>query len=63
MNLVMVELWNKPTVADEDPEFLDEQNRVISGVSIPNSEEDNQTDDEEKEDIYVNMELGLPKKI
>ena len=58
----MVEQWNKLTVADEDPQLLDEYNRAISDVSIPNGEDDNKTDYAEKEDSYVNMELGLPKK-
>ena len=35
---VMVERWNKLTVMDEDPEFLDKYNRVISDGSIPNDE-------------------------
>ena len=54
----MVDWWNKLTVADEDPEFLDESNRVISDVSIPNGEDDDDTYKEEQEDGYVNMELG-----
>ena len=51
----MVELWNKLTIVDKDTDFLDEYNRVIRYVSISNGEDDNKTDDEEKEDIYVNM--------
>ena len=39
----MVERWNKLTVADEDPEFLDDYNCVISDVSIPSSEENKKT--------------------
>ena len=58
----MVGRWNNLTVAYEDPEFLDKYNRVIGDESIPNGEDDNKTDDEEKEDTYVNMELGLPRK-
>ena len=34
------------TIADEDPEFPDEYNRVISAGSIPNSEDDNETGEE-----------------
>ena len=41
----MLEQWNKLTVADDDPEFLDEYNRVIRDGSIPNVEYDNKTDD------------------
>ena len=44
----MVERRNKLTVADEYPEFLDEYNCVISDGSIPNCEDNNNTDDEEK---------------
>ena len=58
----MVERWNKMTVADKDAEFLDEYNHVVSDGSIPNGEDDKKTDDEEKENSYVNMELGLPRK-
>ena len=60
--LAILYRWNKLTVSDEDPEFLDEYNRVISDRSIPNREDYNDTDDEEKEDGYVNMELGFPRK-
>ena len=45
-DLAMVELWNKLTIADEDPEFLDEYNRVLSDGSIPNGEDDNERDGE-----------------
>ena len=46
----MVEQWNKLTVADEYPEFLDEYNRVISDGLIPNGEDDNETYYEEQDD-------------
>ena len=45
-DFAMVELWNKLTIADEDPEFLDEYNRVLSDGSIPNGEDDNERDGE-----------------
>ena len=35
---------------------------MISDVSIPNVEYNNEIDDKEQEDSYVNMELGLPTK-
>ena len=35
---------------------------MISYGSIPNEEDDNRTYDEEKEDRYVNMELGILRK-
>ena len=60
--LIMVDHQETQNVADEDPEFLDEYNRVISDGSIPNGEDDNETDDKEQEDIYFNMELWLPRK-
>ena len=47
-DLAILEQWNKLTVADEDPEFLDEYNHVISDGSIPNGEDDNETNDEEQ---------------
>ena len=34
--------------SDEDPEFLDKYNRVISDVSIPNGRYNNDTDGENK---------------
>ena len=58
----MVERWNKLTVADEDTEFLDKYNSEISDGSIPNVEDDNKTYDKEKYDIYVNVELVLPRQ-
>ena len=58
----MVQQWNNLTVADEDPEFLDEYNYFISDGSIPNGEDYNETDDKEQEDSYVNMEIVLPRK-
>ena len=47
-DLAMLEWWNKPTVADEDTEFIDDYNRVISDESIPNCEDDNETNDKEQ---------------
>ena len=38
-DLTAVERWNKLAVVDEDPEFLDEFNDVISDGSIPNGED------------------------
>ena len=35
---------------------------MISDGSIPNCEDDNETNDKEQEDSYVNMALGLPRK-
>ena len=35
---------------------------MISYGSIPNSKDDNETDDEVQEDRYVNIELGLLRK-
>ena len=35
---------------------------MISDGSIPNCEDDNETNDKEQEDSYFNMELGLPRK-
>ena len=61
-DLAMVEIWNNLTVVDEDPGFLDQYNRVISDGSIPNDKDNNETDDKEKENSYVNMDLGLPGK-
>ena len=47
-DLATVDRWNKLTVADEDPEFLENFNSVISDGYIPNGEEDNDTYGEEK---------------
>ena len=33
--------WNKLSIADEDPRFLEELNRVISDLSIPDGPDDN----------------------
>ena len=40
-DLAMVYRWNELTIADEDQEFLDEYNYVISDGSIPNVIDDN----------------------
>ena len=40
-DLAMVYRWNELTIADEDQEFLDEYNCVISDGSIPNVIDDN----------------------
>ena len=53
----MVELWNNLTVVDEDTEFFNKYNRVISDGSIPNVEDNNKTYNEEREDIYINLKL------
>ena len=53
----MLERWNKLNVEDEDTELLDEYNCVMSDGSIPNGEDDNNIDDEEKEGSYFNMKL------
>ena len=58
----MVDRWDKLTVADEDPEFLEESNCVISDGLIPNCEDGINTDVEEQEYGCVNIELGLPRK-
>ena len=60
--LVIVYRWNKMTVADEDPEFLNESNRVISDGSIPKDEENNETGNKEKDDGYNNLELVLTRR-
>ena len=36
-----VERWNKLSIADQDPEFLEETNRVISDSSITDGQDDN----------------------
>ena len=70
-----IDRWNKLSIADEDPEFLEELNRVISDSSIPDGPDDNMSDDKEgptpvpgihdqetvPRDAYVDMELGLPR--
>ena len=47
-DLIMVNQWNNLNVADEDPKFLDESNRVISDGSILNGKGDNEADGEEQ---------------
>ena len=37
--------WNKLSIADEDPEFLEELNWVISDSIIPDGPYDNMSDD------------------
>ena len=68
-----IDRWNKLSIADEDPEFLEELNRVISDSSIPDGPDDNMSDDKEEptplpgihdqetvpRDAYVDMEIGI----
>ena len=61
-DLVILERWNNLRVADEDPGFREEYNRVIRDGSIPNGEDDIEIYDNEKEYSYANLELGLPRK-
>ena len=70
-----IDQWNKLSIADEDPEFLEELNRVISDSSIPDGPDDKISDDKEgptpvpgihdqetvPSDAYVDMELGIPR--
>ena len=65
----------KLSIADEDPEFLEEFNQVISDSSIPDGSDDNMSDDKEvptpvpgihdqetvPRDTYNDMELRLPR--
>ena len=69
-----IDRWNKLSITDEDPEFQEELNWVISDCSIPDVPDDNMSDDKElptpipcihdqesvPRDAYVDMELGLP---
>ena len=69
-----IDLWNNLSIADKDPEFLEELNRVISDSSIPDGPDDNVSNNKEgttpvpgfhyqetvPSDAYVDMELGLP---
>ena len=64
----------KLSIADEDHEFLEELNQVISDSSILDGPDDNMSDDKEEptpvpgihdqetvpNDAYIDMELGLP---
>ena len=40
-----IDRWNKLSITDEDPEFLEELNWVISDCSIPDVPDDNMSDD------------------
>ena len=43
-----IDRWNKLSIADEDPEFLEELNRFISDSRILDGPDDNVSDDKEK---------------
>ena len=69
-----IDQWNKLSIEDKNPEFLEELNRVISDSSIPDVTYDNMSDDIEgptpvrgihdqetvSSDSYVDVGLGLP---
>ena len=40
-----IDWWNKLSIADEDPEFLEELNRFISDSRILDGPDDNVSDD------------------
>ena len=51
----MTNQCNKLTIADDNTEFLDKYNSVISDGSIPYGKDDNETDNEGKKYVYINM--------
>ena len=66
--------WNKLSILEEDPEFMEEFNRVINDAKVPHGANDDVNDREDKvsvvpmddkepvhEDSYINMEIGLPR--
>ena len=40
-----IDRWKKLSISDEDPEFLEELNRVISDSSTPDGSDDNMSYD------------------
>ena len=44
---------NKLSVADKDPELLEELNRIISDSSIPDGPDDKMSDDKEDQLVYL----------
>ena len=67
--------WNKLSIVDEDPQLLEELNRVISDLSIQDGPDDNMSNNKEgptpvpgindqetvPRDAYFDMQLGLPR--
>ena len=43
-----IDRWNKLSIVDEDPEFLEEHTQVISESSIQDGLDDNMSDDKEE---------------
>ena len=66
--LDQVDRWNRLSLSDEDPKFIEEFNRVINKSSIPEVD-DKGPEIKENVDIrevvpghaYINMEIGLPR--
>ena len=69
-----VDGWNKLSILEEDPEFMEEFNRVINDAKVPHGADDDVNDREDKasvvpmddeepvhENLYMNMEIGLPQ--
>lgn len=56
--------WNRLSITDDDPEFVEEFNRVINDASVPEADslnpKDEATDQGDSSD-YINMEVGLPR--
>ena len=71
-----IDQLNKLSIADKDPEFVEELNRVISDSIILDGPDDNASDDKEgptpvpgihyqetvPSDGYFDMDLGLPHR-
>ena len=54
--------WNRLSIVDEDPEFVEEFNRVINDATLPEADKLEMREyTPDAFDDYINMELGLPR--
>ena len=53
--------WNRLSLDENDPEFMEEFQRIISDESIPDADDDKAADNTEMFDPYLNMEIDLPR--
>ena len=59
--------WNRLSTDEHDPQFNDEFNKVINDDSVPEADEEQQSQKEKDEttqeifDSYIDMEVGLPR--
>ena len=61
IDLNQVPHWNRLLYNESDPIFVEEFEKVISDDGIPDADDLSQGATALEEDLYINMEIGLPR--